>query len=158
MPGQTYGPHDHSLASRQLEDAFARRLPYVSFGDSGLAWAHVHDLADGLVAVLDRGRLGESYSLGGECRRLGEAVAIAARAGGRRAPRLRIPTALLAAVAPINDVVGGLPGMPGNLRETIDSSRGVTYWANHDKAAAELGYVPRSLAQGVADTWGGTLS
>ncbi len=158
MPGQTYGPHDHSLASRQLEDAFAGRLPYVAFGDSGLAWAHVHDLADGLVAVLDRGRLGEAYSLGGECRRLGEAIAIAATAAGRRPPRLRVPTALLSAVAPINDAVGGLPGMPDNLRETVDSSRGVTYWANHDKAASELGYAPRSLAQGVMDTWGGSPS
>jgi nucleoside-diphosphate-sugar epimerase len=156
MPGQTYGPHDHSLASRQLEDAYAGRLPYLAFAGSGLAWAHVHDLADGLVAALDRGRAGESYSLGGECRRLGEAVGIAARAAGRRPPRLRIPTALLAAVAPINDAVGGLPGMPDNLRETIDSSRDVTYWANHDKAAAELGYAPRSLAQGIADTWGGS--
>lgn len=158
MPGQTYGPHDHSLAGRQLEDAFAGRLPYIAFGDSGLAWAHVHDLADGLVAVLDRGRTGESYSLGGECRRLGEAVGIAAKAGGRRPPRFTIPTALLSAVAPINDRLGGLPGMPANLRETIDSSRGVTYWANHDKAAAELGYAPRSLAQGIVDTWGGTPS
>ena len=59
MPGQTYGPHDHSTASRQLEDAFAGRLRYVAFPDTGLAWAHVHDLADGLVAVLDRGRIGE---------------------------------------------------------------------------------------------------
>jgi dihydroflavonol-4-reductase len=154
MPGQTYGPHDHSLASLQLEDAFNGRLAYVAFGDSGLAWAHVHDLADGLVAVLDRGRLGESYSLGGECRRLGEAIGIAAGAAGRRPPRLTIPTALLSVVAPINDAVGGLPGMPDSLRETIDSSRGVTYWANHDKAASELEYAPRSLAQGVLDTWG----
>ena len=156
MPGQTYGPHDHSLASRQLEDAFAGRLRYLSFPDAGLAWAHVHDLADGLVAVLDRGRLGESYSLGGECRRVGEAVGIAARAAGRRPPRIRVPTRLLRVLAPLNDRVGGLPGMPANLRETIASADGVTFWANHDKAAAELGYAPRTLAQGVADTWGDT--
>jgi dihydroflavonol-4-reductase len=155
MPGQTYGPHDHSLASRQLEDAFAGRLRYLAFADTGLAWAHVHDLADGLVAVLDRGRLGESYSLGGECRRVAESVAIAAHAAGRRPPRMRVPIRVLRALAPVNDRLGGLPGMPANLRETIRSADGVTFWANHDKAAAELGYAPRSLAQGVADTWGG---
>ena len=116
MPGQTYGPHDHSLPSLQLEDAFAGRLRYVAFPNTGLAWAHVHDLADGLVAALDRGRIGESYSLGGECRRIGESVAIAARAAGRRPPRGRVPVRLLRAVAPINDRIGGLPGMPGNLR------------------------------------------
>jgi dihydroflavonol-4-reductase len=154
MPGQTYGPHDHSLASRQLETAYGGRLPYLVLADAGLAWAHVHDLADGLVAVLDRGRTGEAYGLGGECRRLGEAIAIAAREGGHRPPRIRVPTRLLRAVAPVNDRLGGLPGLPANLRETIASSAGVTFWANHDKAAAELGYAPRPLSRGVRDTWG----
>jgi len=60
--------------------------------------------------------------------------------------------------APLNDAAGGLPGMPENLRETIASGEGVTYWGNHHKAAAELGFAPRTLAQGVADTWGGTPS
>ena len=155
MPGQTYGPHDHSLASLQLEQAFHGRLPYLAFGDAGIAWAHVHDLADGLVSVLDRGRIGESYGLGGECRRIAEAVAIAAKEGGHHPPRFTIPTALLRAVAPVNDRLGGLPGMPANLRETISTSAGVTFWANHDKAAAELGYAPRPLAQGVRDAFGG---
>ena len=128
---------------------------YVVLGSAGLAWVHVHDLADGLVAVLDRGRAGEAYSLAGECRRMAESIAIAARVGGRRPPRLHIPTILLRAVAPLNDRLGGLPGMPANARETISSAEGVTYWANHDKAASELGFAPRTLEQGVRDTWGG---
>jgi hypothetical protein len=45
--------------------------------------------------------------------------------------------------------------MPASLAEIIANGDGVTFWANHDKAAAELGYAPRSLAQGVVDTWGG---
>lgn len=85
---------------------------------------------------------------------MGESVAIAARVGGRKPPRLTIPTSLLRLFAPINDRLGGLPGMPANLGETIRASDGVTYWANHDKATAELGFQPRSLEQGVADTWG----
>ena len=32
----------------------------------------------------------------------------------------------------------------------------MTYWGTHDKASRELGFAPRTLAQGVADTWGGT--
>lgn len=154
QPGQTFGPHDHSLASRQLEMAHAGRLRYVAFPSTGLAWVYVDDLADGIVAALDRGRSGEAYSLAGDCRRVGESVAIAARVGGRKPPRLTIPTSLLRLFAPINDRLEGLPGMPANLGETIRASDGVTYWANHDKATAELGFQPRSLEQGVADTWG----
>jgi dihydroflavonol-4-reductase len=154
MPGQVYGPHDHSLAGQQLARAHAGTLRYVALGSCGLAWVHVDDLADGLVAALDHGRTGESYSLAGECRRMDESIAIAAAVGGHRPPRLRIPTALLRAVAPLNDRLGGLPGMPANARETISSAEQVTFWARHDAASAELGFAPRSLAQGIADTWG----
>lgn len=154
QPGQTYGPHDHSLASRQLELAHAGRLPYLAFADAGIAWAHVDDLALGIAAVLERGRIGEAYSLAGESLRLDEAVEIAARVSGHRPPRLRIPTRLLRAIAPVNDRLGGLPGMPASLAETLAASDGVTYWVNHEKATRELGYDPRPLAQGVADTWG----
>jgi dihydroflavonol-4-reductase len=154
QPSQAYGPHDHSLASAQLAQAHAGRLRTIAMASSGLAWVHVDDLADGIVAALDRGRLGEAYLLAGDCRRLGESVAAAARIGGHRRARLAVPTALLRLMALINDPLGGLPGLPANLRETIRSGDGVTYWASHDKATKELGFNPRSLEQGVADTWG----
>jgi dihydroflavonol-4-reductase len=154
-PGQTYGPNDHSAASRQLQLAHDGKLPYLVLADVGLAWGHVDDVADGIVAALDRGRIGEAYSLGGPCLQLAAAIEIAARVGGKRPPRLRIPTTLLQIMAPLNDRLGGLPGMPPNMRETI-SAAGVTYWVSHDKATHELGFDPRSLEQGVADTWGRT--
>jgi dihydroflavonol-4-reductase len=154
QPGQTYGPNDHSLASAQLEQAHAGKLRFVAFASTGLAWVHVDDLAAAIVAALDKGRVGEAYSLAGDCKSLGEAVAIAARVGGRKPPRITIPTRLLRMMAPLNDRLGGLPGMPDNLAETISAGELVTYWANHDKATAELGFDPRSLEQGVADTWG----
>lgn len=154
QPGQTFGPHDHSLASGQLQLAHDGKLRYLAFTDAGIAWVHVDDLADGIVAALDGGRPGETYALGGDILRLGEAIAIAARVGGRRAPGLRVPLALLRLIALLNDRVGGLPGFPRNLRETISADEGKTYWVSHDKATRELGFNPRSLEQGVADTWG----
>jgi len=154
QPGQTYGPHDHSQASEQLQSAHAGRLRYAALGSTGLAWVHVDDLAEAIVAALDRGRLGEAYSLAGDCRRLAESVAIAARVGGRPPPRLSLPTGLLRLIAPLNDRIGGLPGLPADLGETIRAGDGVTYWASHAKATAELGFHPRSLEKGVADTWG----
>ncbi|MEX2547453.1 MAG: NAD-dependent epimerase/dehydratase family protein [Chloroflexota bacterium] len=154
QPGQTYGPNDHSEASEQLELAFKGKLRYIAFPSTGMAWVHVDDLADAIVAALDRGRLGEAYSLGGDPHRLGASVAIAARLGGRRPPRFTVPTRLLRLIAPLSDRLGGLPGLPANLTETISAADGVTYWAKHDKATAELGFRPRSLEQGIADTWG----
>ena len=154
MPSQVYGPHDHSLASLQLHRAFHGTLAYRAFGSTGTGWVHVHDLADGIIAAVDQGSVGASYCLGGPNHRMDDAVAIAARVGGRRVPRIVLPTLLARIAAPLNDAVGGLPGMPANLRETISAGDGVTYWASHEKATRELGFEPRSLEQGILDTWG----
>ena len=154
MPTQVYGPNDHSQASQQLDDAYHGKLRSVPFPQTGLAWVHVHDLADGIVAALDRGRIGESYVLSGDPHRMGESAKIAARLGERPPPRFNAPVGLLKLIAPVNDRLGGLPGLTGNLREAIASAEKVTYWARHDKATAELGFKPRSLEQGIVDTWG----
>lgn len=154
LPSQVYGPHDHSHASAQIEMAFKGKLRYVALPTTGLRWVHVEDLVAGIVAALDRGRLGEAYILSGEQRLLGEAVEIAARSGGHKRPRLTLPVALLKAAAPLNDMIGGLPGFPAGLSETIRAADNVTYWASHAKATRELGFNPRDLAQGVVDLWG----
>ena len=43
-------------------------------------------------------------------------------------------------------------GFPLNLDELIRTSDGVTHWASHDKARAELGYQPRDLDEGLRQT------
>jgi dihydroflavonol-4-reductase len=154
QPSQVYGPNDHSLTSAQIEHAYAGTLRFVALTSSGVAWVHVDDLAAGMVAALDTGRVGEAYVLSGESLTLKDAIALAARLGGHKPPRLTVPTGLLKLVAPLNDRVGGLPGAPANMREVIRGGDGVTYWAKHDKATAELGFNPRSLEQGIRDTWG----
>ncbi|HEY7736063.1 MAG TPA: NAD-dependent epimerase/dehydratase family protein [Candidatus Limnocylindrales bacterium] len=158
QPGGVYGPGDHSEAGAQLLAASRGELRYLAVADAGLAWVHVDDVAAGIVAVLDRGRIGEAYSLAGDCLRLGEAIGLAAHARGRRPPRLRVPTALLRAIAPLADRVGGLPGLPPNLTEVIRASDGVTYWASHDKATRELGWRPRPFEQGLRDTFATALA
>jgi dihydroflavonol-4-reductase len=154
MPSQVYGPHDHSLASEQLHHAYHGTLRYRAFDSLGMGWVHVHDLADGILAALDGGVIGERYCLAGPNHRLADSIDTAARLGHHPPPRLRMPVALARAFAPVNDALGGFPGMPANLRETISASDGVTYWASHEKASRELGFQPRSLEQGIADTWG----
>ena len=153
MPSQVYGPHDHSVASEQLHAAFHGTLPYRAFGSLGVGWVHVHDLADGILAALHAATPGESYCLAGPNHRMDESIAIAARAGGHRVPRIALPTLLARLTAPLNDALGGLPGMPANLRETISAGDRVTYWASHARASARLGFMPRSLEQGIHDTW-----
>jgi nucleoside-diphosphate-sugar epimerase len=153
MPGQVYGPGDHSAVGAQLEGAFHGRLPYLALTNVGLSFVHVEDLASGIVAACDQGRPGESYGLGGPSVRLIEALTIAARLGGRRLPRLAMPTGLLRIMAPLSGLLGGRLGIPANLGEVISGGDGVTYWASHVKASHELGFTPRDLEAGLRATF-----
>jgi dihydroflavonol-4-reductase len=58
MPSQVYGPGDHSGFGEQLRLAFEGRLRYRAVDDVGVNLVHVDDLAAGIVAALDRGRVG----------------------------------------------------------------------------------------------------
>lgn len=153
QPGQVYGPGDHTQISEILGRAYRGTLRYLALAEVAIDFAHVDDTAAGVVAALDRGRPGEAYVVAGEPSTLRAAVALAARLGGHKPPRFTVPSGLLRAIAPVNDRLGGLPGLPANMHETISVAQ-ATYLASHDKAVRELGFAPRSLEQGIIDTFG----
>lgn len=149
MPGTAYGPADHSALGEQLRGAHDGTLRYIAQADLGITPVHVDDVAAGIVAALDRGRIGESYFLGGQNVRLRDAMTIAARLGGKRLPRLEIPSALVRLGSYAPAAVARAMGLPDDLREVLRASDGVTYWGSSAKAATELGYAPRDLASGL---------
>jgi nucleoside-diphosphate-sugar epimerase len=151
QPGGVYGPADHSAVGQQMNPFLAGRLPLLAFPEVGLNMVHVEDVADGVLLALDRGEVRESYVLGGQITTMREVMDTLARVSGRRPPRGAIPTPLIKAMTPIGGLVGKLMGQPPNLRELISSADGVTFWAKHDRAIAELGYSPRGLEQGLRD-------
>ena len=152
QPGGVYGPGDHSSVGTTIDQFMAGRLPMIPFPDLGFNMVHVDDAAAGVLLALDKGRVGESYVLGGELTTMRGVIESAAKVSGRKAPKRAMPTPLLKALAPIGPVVGKVMSQPPNLTELISSGDGVTFWAKHDKAMAELGYSPRGLEQGMRDT------
>ncbi|HZR95900.1 MAG TPA: NAD-dependent epimerase/dehydratase family protein [Gaiellaceae bacterium] len=154
QPGAIYGPGDHSELGSQLEQARNGTLLFRALSGVGVNAVHVDDVADGILLAFDRGRIGESYVLGGEIATLDTLIDTVARLAGRRAPRLRVPTVLLKAAVPAGPLIGRVMGTGPNLRELIAASDGVTYWASDEKARRELGYAPRDLEHGLADLVG----
>jgi nucleoside-diphosphate-sugar epimerase len=139
QPGQIYGPGDHSGIGAIFRRAAAGKLPVLTFGDLGLSFVHVADVASGIVALIDRGRPGEAYVLGGEMARLREAVRVVASLAGKPVPRFEVPPAVLRFAARLRP----------DVAEVVKSADGVTFWATDAKARTELGYAPRSLREGL---------
>jgi dihydroflavonol-4-reductase len=152
QPGGVYGPEDHSELGNLITQYTKGRLPLVPFPDLGINFVHVDDVADGVLLALDRGKVGESYVLGGQIGTNRELFQTLAKVLGRKPPTRALPTGLVKAMAPVGSVVGPLLGFPPNMREVLSVSDGVTFWAKHDKAIAELGYSPRGLEAGLRDT------
>jgi nucleoside-diphosphate-sugar epimerase len=152
QPGGVYGPDDHSALGRQMNQFLAGKMPMIAFPELGMNMVHVDDVAAGVLLALDRGKIGESYVLGGQITTMRELIDTLARVSDRKAPKRALPTGLMRAMTPLGPVVGKLMNQGPNLRELIESADGVTFWARHDKAMAELGYSPRGLEQGLRDT------
>ena len=150
-PSTPIGPRDArpTPTGRIIVEAASGRMP--AFVESGLNLVHVDDVADGHIAAMARGRIGERYVLGGQDVSLREMLAVVAGLVGRKAPTIRIPTAPLFTLAWVNEQIARKTGKNPFL--TLDSLR----MAAHDmyfssaKAEGELGYTARPYRDALVD-------
>lgn len=152
QPGGVYGPGDTSDVSNFVMQMALGKLKFMTFPELGFNMGYVDDIADGIILVHDKGRVGESYVLGGEISTLGDVIRKSAALTNRKPPRVTMPPFMVKAGIPMAPLVTKMMGLPPNLRELIKSSDGVTYWATDAKARRELGYSPRPLDEGLKET------
>ena len=109
-PSTPIGPRDikPTPTGRVIVEAASGRMP--AFLDTGLNLAHVEDVAEGHLLALEKGRIGESYILGGQNVSLKEMLAIIAELSGRKAPRLQLPRRPLFPLAMIAEAAAQLSG------------------------------------------------
>lgn len=152
QPGLIYGPGDTSSVRTTLIQYLQRKLP-VAPARTAFCWAHVDDVARGHIQAIERGNPGESYIIAGPPHTLVEALALAERITGVPAPRLRAAPAMMKAMAAIMGLVERVAPVPETYRsEYLRVSAGATYLGDNAKARRELGYDPRPLAEGLAET------
>jgi dihydroflavonol-4-reductase len=152
QPGGVYGPGDPSELGNLIDQVRTGRLKFKVFPETGFNFVHVDDAADGLLLVHDKGRLGETYVLGGQITTMGEVIDRIAEISGWRPPRFTMPASLIKASMPLAPLVTRAMRLPPNLQELINAADGVTYWASDAKARRELGYAPRGLDTGLRQT------
>jgi dihydroflavonol-4-reductase len=152
QPGLVYGPGDHAIVGQLIDQASTGKMPAKAFPELGYTAVFVDDVADGIILAHDKGKVGESYVLGGEITTQGKLIEKAAKIGGEKPPRMTVPPLVLKAMIPVGRFVGPAMGLPPNFREMISAAHNVTYWAKDDKARRELGYQPRDLDTGLRET------
>lgn len=151
QPGVVYGPDDPSSIGKAFRQYLRRRLPAIPRG-SAYSWAHVDDVALAHRLAMETGRPGESYIVCGEPKSLEEALLLAEKITGIRAPRLRATPAMLRAGAFFSGLVEKLVPLPEDMTsEYLRVSAGATYLGDNAKARRELGYAPRPLAEGLPE-------
>ncbi len=72
-----YGPYQHveKLIPRQITEILEGRRPKLyGTGENIRDWIHAEDHSSGILAILEQGKIGETYMLGPECEKTNKEV------------------------------------------------------------------------------------
>jgi nucleoside-diphosphate-sugar epimerase len=152
MPGLVYGPGDTSSVRTALIQYLRRELPMIP-RQTAFSWAHVDDIGRGHILAMETGKPGESYIIAGPTSTFEDALELAEQITGVPAPRLRAAPGLLKAMSRLMGLVEKVVPVPeAYSAEYLRINAGPTYIGDNAKARRELGYSPRPLKEGLAET------
>lgn len=149
QPGVIYGPGDTSSLRVSLVNFLKGQLPMLPL-KTAYCWAHVDDTANGHILAMDKGRLGESYIIGGEPYTLHDAFLLASQVSGKKAPMAVSPKVMEVMSVLVGPFDAILP--ESYTSEGLRIIAGVTYLGDNSKAKRELGYDPRPMSEGWVET------
>ena len=150
-PSYVVGPYDVRPTSGQLLLHVAGGL-VLAYPTGGINVVNAADVAEGLRRVMERGRPGERYILGGENLTYREFLTLVAEEAGVAPPRLPLPDAALRVAGRLGDVVGRLsPDLFQYVNTPFLQALALPAYQSSAKAMRELGYAPRPVRLGVRE-------
>ena len=152
MPGLVYGPGDTSTLAEMMR-LFYRGFPAVPAPSTVVTYAHVDDVARGILLAAEKGRPGESYLLTGPAIPYGEMVDFWSHLTGKPVPPLRLPANLLRASGSVLEFAGQFTDLKQAFSTDGAAISGISYAARSDKAHEELGWQTRPLQTGMLETF-----
>ena len=144
LPGVVYGPGDTSPMHDVWVEFLTRRLRAVP-RVTAYCFGHVDDVARAHLLAMERGAPRESYIIAGPPHTLVDALEVAGRATGIPVPSSHPPAGL----------VRFLAALTRSERLRVATA---TYLGSNARAVRELGYRPRSLAEGLPPTLAAELA
>jgi len=150
-PSLLLGAYDARPSTGALLLAVARGV-IAGYPAGGTNAVNAQDAALGLSLVMERGRPGERYLLGGENLTFKELLTVAAEEAGVAPPRVPVPDLALAVAEKVAAAAFSLPGLRG-LDPGAGALRGLAHpsYVSSMKATRELGYRPRTVRLGIRD-------
>lgn len=149
-PSFVLGPGDlHGSSAATLVAIVRRRIP--GYVEGGASFCDVRDVARAHAEALERGRVGEVYTLGGHNLTTTEMIERVCALSGAPAPR-KMPFSAAMALAAAEEITAGLQKRRAAITRDLVRSSALYTFASSDKARAELGYAIRPFDEMVVDT------
>ena len=150
-PSAPYGPWDvKPTPTGQMVLDYLRGRMFATL-DTGLNLVHVADVAHGHLLAASRGRVGERYILGGENHSLTEIFRMLAHITGIRAPRVRMPHALIYLIALVSEGLASATGHSPRVPLIGVRMARKHMYVSADKAVRELGLLQTPVEQALRD-------
>lgn len=151
-PGACIGPYDYKMsnAGEMVRMCIKGSMP-ASLKFGAYNFVDVRDVADGMYAAAQKGKIGEGYILCGEQISTDNFIKTVMRECGKKPPKIKMSKGIVDAAAPIMEMYYKLAKKtPLFTRYTI---RKLTSNCNFsiEKAKTELGYMPMSVAESIHD-------
>ena len=148
-PGEVYGPDDDEWITAGTVRDWLKSWPALAL-KGGASVVHVDDVADGVIAALDRGERGERYILGGENLTVADMARRCLRTAGLRKPVVVVPEWALHLAVRVAAKLRLPAPMPADL-----VGYACRYWfVDATKAREQLGFRPRPADETIRDVVG----
>ena len=118
--------------------------------ETTMCWAHVDDIIDGHILAMEKGKAGESYMICGELYKLYDGFLLASKVSGKKPPMAGSPKLMKTMSVLVKPFDAIMP--ESYTSEGLRIIAGVTYIGDNSKAKRELGYNPRLVSEGWAET------
>jgi dihydroflavonol-4-reductase len=146
-PGEVYGPNDTGLVTAANLIDFATSWPALVC-TGGTSVVYVDDVADGILAALERGLPGERYILGGDNLTIRQLAALTLNVLGQRKPIVQVPNGIMRAVASVAPRLG----IPLPFEPSVVPYATLYWFMDNRKARTQLGVHFRSAREALQPT------
>ncbi len=152
QPGLIYGPEDTSQMGEFLRGFLHGKTQPIP-QQTAYCWAHVDDIAWAHIAAMEKAKPGTTYIIAGPRHTFVEGCKIASDLSGTKMP-MTMPPGMLKMMSGIMSVVEKVIPIEGVYSsEGQRVLAGTTYIGDNGKAKRDLGYNPRPLREGLAQTF-----